>query len=85
MKIKLNEWQCSYLSNEEKTKIEDGIKSDLMRDKDKIKGKPSVLTVSLFEVPHTQSLKGTGAGDNGEELVTLTYSTAHHHNGEYNY
>ncbi len=85
MKVIFEDWSCSYLATQEKRKVEDSIKSDLTRDKNNMKKKPSVLTVSLFEVPHAQSLKGVGTGDNGEELVKLTYSTAHHHNREYSY
>ena len=73
MKIKL-EWHSANANEEQKKKVGKAVKADINRDRNSMKRIPEKLTVSLFDVPHTQLLKGSGLDDNGEELVSFTYS-----------
>jgi hypothetical protein len=83
MKIEV-ELNSPQTTPEQKQKIKDDIESEILHHHEKMLKKPTTkLTVSLFDVPHSQTLSGTAVNEEGEEAIKITYQL--HGDTQYHY
>lgn len=83
MKIEV-ELNSPQTTTEQKEKIKNDIESEILNHyRTMLKEPTTKLIVSLFDVPHSQTLSGTALNEEGKEVIKITYQL--HGDTQYHY